>query len=277
MSDIKWVKITTDLFDNRKIKKLRMLKDGNNFVLIWIMFLTIAGRCNSNGLVFLTETIPYDTKTLAFELGFKESIIKEALSQFEKLGMIEMDGQFICIPGWEEYQNKEALDKIREQTRKRVAKHRNVTQDVTQDVTLQSVTSNVTEPLHVTQCNATEKEEERETEKEEELKKVSTRVETKEMALTPPSLDDVIQYRDKRNSAVNPERFFDYNESRGWSINGQPIKDWKAVFRNWERTEKTHPKNETEYVGPNGVKLLPPEERDTDLDMIFAGDFKNGK
>ena len=142
MSDIKWVKITTDLFDNRKIKKLRMLKNGNNFVLIWIMFLTIAGRCNSNGLVFLTETIPYDTKTLAFELGFKESIIKEALSQFEKLGMIEMDGEFICIPGWEEYQNKEALDKIREQTRKRVAKHRGVTQDVTEDVTLQSVTSN---------------------------------------------------------------------------------------------------------------------------------------
>ena len=240
MSDIKWVKITTDLFDNRKIKKLRMLKDGNNFVLIWIMFLTIAGRCNSNGLVFLTETIPYDTKTLAFELGFKESIIKESLSQFEKLGMIEMDGQFICIPGWEEYQNKEALDKIREQTRKRVAK------------------------------------EERETEKEEELKKVSTRVETKEMALTPPSLDDVIRYRDKRNSAVNPERFFDYNESRGWSINGQPIKDWKAVFRNWERTEKTPPKNVTEYVGPNGVKLLPPEERDTDLDMIFSGE-DNGK
>ena len=35
MAEVKWIKITTDMFDNRKIKHLRKLPDGNNIVLIW--------------------------------------------------------------------------------------------------------------------------------------------------------------------------------------------------------------------------------------------------
>ena len=73
MADVKWVKITTDMFDNRKIKYLRTLPDGNSVILIWIMLLTMAGRCNSSGMIFLTENIPYTTKMLADELNFEEN------------------------------------------------------------------------------------------------------------------------------------------------------------------------------------------------------------
>ena len=55
MAEVKWVKLTTDMFDNRKIKHLRKLPDGNNIVLIWVMLLTMAGRCNAGGMIFLTE------------------------------------------------------------------------------------------------------------------------------------------------------------------------------------------------------------------------------
>ena len=58
MSEVKWVKITTDMFDNRKIKHLRRLPDGNNYVLIWIMLLTVAGRCNAGGRIFQISTFP---------------------------------------------------------------------------------------------------------------------------------------------------------------------------------------------------------------------------
>ena len=57
--EVKWVKMSIDMFDNRKIKYLRGLPEGNNIVLIWVMLLTLAGRCNSNGYIFLTENIPY--------------------------------------------------------------------------------------------------------------------------------------------------------------------------------------------------------------------------
>lgn len=80
MADVKWIKISTYMFDNRKIKHLRRLPDGDNIVLIWVMLLTIAGRCNANGRVFLTEDIPYTSKMLAEELNFEEGTIQLALS-----------------------------------------------------------------------------------------------------------------------------------------------------------------------------------------------------
>ena len=118
------MKLTTDMFDNRKIKHLRKLPDGNNIVLIWVMLLTMAGRCNSNGMVFLTQNIPYTPKMLADELDFEENTVKLALQSLEQLEMIVMDNGFFSIPGWEEHQNAEALEKIREQNRIRKQKQR---------------------------------------------------------------------------------------------------------------------------------------------------------
>lgn len=118
MDDIKWVKITTDMFDNRKIRHLRRLPEGNNIVLIWVMLLTMAGRCNAGGMVFLTETIPYTAKMLADELDFEENTVKLALSALEQLGMVTTsDNGYFCISGWEEYQNIEGMEKIRENKR----------------------------------------------------------------------------------------------------------------------------------------------------------------
>lgn len=151
MADVQWIRITTDMFDNRKIKFLRKLPDGNNLVLIWVMLLTMAGRCNSGGMIFLTENIPYTPKILADELEFEESTVLLALQTFEKLHMVATSNDFLVIPGWEEYQNVEGLDRIREQTRIRVANHREKKRSV-----ICNVTSNVT----VTDGNATEEEKE---------------------------------------------------------------------------------------------------------------------
>ena len=114
MAEIKWVKLTTDMFDNRKIKQIRHLPEGNNIVLIWVMLLTIAGRCNASGMIFLTENIPYTTESLAVELGFDQTVVKLALDVLQKFGMIVCDESEFSICGWEEYQNVDKMDKIRE-------------------------------------------------------------------------------------------------------------------------------------------------------------------
>ena len=88
------------------------------------MLLTMAGRCNSSGMIFLTENIPYTPKMLADELDFEENTVLLALKSLEQLNMIVTDNGFFSIAGWEEYQNIEGMDKIREQNRARVAKHR---------------------------------------------------------------------------------------------------------------------------------------------------------
>lgn len=117
MADVKWVKITTDMFDNRKIKHLRRLPDGNSIVLIWVMLITMAGRCNANGMIFLTEDIPYTPKMLADELDFEENTVQLALDALQRLNMITIiDGTF-SITNWEEYQNVDRLAEIREYNR----------------------------------------------------------------------------------------------------------------------------------------------------------------
>ena len=117
MAEVKWVKLTTDMFDNRKIKHLRRLPEGNNIVLIWVMLLTMAGRCNSGGMIFLTENIPYTPKMLADELDFEESTVLLALEALERLDMILTDNGVFAIAGWEEYQNVDRLAEIREYNR----------------------------------------------------------------------------------------------------------------------------------------------------------------
>lgn len=151
MSEVKWIKITTDMFENRKIRHLRKLPDGNNIVLIWVMLLSLAGKCNAGGMIFLTENIPYTPKMLADELDFEENTVILALDALESLGMIRRDG-FLVIEDWAAHQNADGLDKIREQNRNRVANYRQRQKALQENngVTL----CNVTEHYDVTQCNA---------------------------------------------------------------------------------------------------------------------------
>lgn len=192
-SDVKWIKITTDMFDNRKIKHLRRLPDGNNIVLIWVMLLTMAGRCNAGGMIFLTENIAYTPKMLADELGFEENTVRLALEALEQFNMVVTDTACLRIAGWEEYQNAEGLDKIREQTKQRVAAHRE-----RQKLLAGNVTCNVT----VTQCNATEEEQERDIRNKKE----------KDITAEPVKPADVQRIIDSWNSlglnkvkAINPD------------------------------------------------------------------------
>ena len=159
MADVSWIKITTDMFDNRKIKHLRRLPDGNNIVLIWVMLLTMAGRCNANGMLFLTENIPYTTKMLADELGFEENTVQLALQAMEQLNMIVTERGCYTIAGWEEYQNVDRMAEIREQNRLRNIAYRERKREAKK-------LPNVTQPSRMTSRDAIEEEIEEEKEKE---------------------------------------------------------------------------------------------------------------
>ena len=231
MAEVKWIKITTDMFDNRKIKHLRRLPDGNNIVLIWVMLLTLAGRCNSGGMIFLTENIPYTPKMLADELDFEESTVTLALQALERLGMVSTTTSgFINLPGWEDHQNIEGLDKIREQTRKRVADYRTRKKQA-----LLSDDSNVT----VTDCNAADKDTDKDIDKEkEEDISLPAEAPTKTKRFSPPSVEDVAAYCQERKNGIDADAFVDYYSARNWTMGKTKMKDWKAAVRTWERNRK---------------------------------------
>ena len=160
MNDVKWIKITTDMFDNRKIKHIRKLPDGNSIVLVWVMLLTLAGRCNAGGMIMLTEKIPYTEKMLADELGFEETTITLALKAFEEFDMVSRESGCVYVLGWEEHQNLEGLNKMREDARLRKQRQRErqkligdgkINNDVSRD-------GHVTVTRDIRDCHATEKE-----------------------------------------------------------------------------------------------------------------------
>lgn len=158
MADVSWIKLYIDMFDKRKIKKLRRLPAGNELLLIWIMLLATAGKCNAGGMIFITESVPFTEEDLADELGFEVNTIKLALSALEELDMISRkENGFIDIVGWEEHQNTDKLAEIREQTRQRVAKCREKKR-----LTDGNVTGNAT----VTLGNALEEDKEEDKDKE---------------------------------------------------------------------------------------------------------------
>lgn len=211
MADVQWIKIKTDMFDNRKIKHLRKLPEGNNIVLIWVMLLTMAGRCNASGMVFLTENIPYTPKMLADELEFEENTVTLALEALERMDMIVRDNGVFCIPGWEEHQNAEALEKIREQTRKRVEKHREK-----QKLLSCNVTCNVTERY----SNATE--EDKEIDKDKEKRIIDYKSIVDMYNDTCVSFPRVTKLSETRKKAIKA-RFHCYN-----------IEDFKTLFEKAE-------------------------------------------
>jgi predicted phage replisome organizer len=141
LAEIKWIKITTDVFDDEKIDFISSLPEGDSLIVVWVRLLTMAGKNNAGGFIFLTENIPYSEDMLSHKFKKPLNVIKLALKTFKELNMIEFDecGRLI-IANWEKHQNVDALEKIREKTRVRVAKYReskllqcNVT--VTDDVT----------------------------------------------------------------------------------------------------------------------------------------------
>ena len=220
MAEVKWVKLTTDMFDNRKIKHLRRLPEGNNIVLIWVMLLTMAGRCNSGGMIFLTENIPYTPKMLADELDFEENTVVLALNVLEQLDMIVTDNGFFAIAGWEEYQSADKLAEIREQNRLAQQRAR-AKKKLLQGVNDKSYDSHMT----VTGCHDTDVDVDVEQEKDLEFSTTTT-------TEAAPSLTEVYMYfRDycDENCPSEAEKFHAYNANRGWDC----LPDWKATADLW--------------------------------------------
>ena len=158
MADVKWIKVSTDMFDgSRKIKQIEMMPEGDTILVIWLKLLLLAGNVNDGGAIYLTPEIPYTEEMLANELRRPLNTVRMALSIFERFGMIEIVDDILHLSAWEKYQNTDRLAEIREQTRARVAKCREKKR-----LTAGNATCNAT----VTHGNAVEEEGDKDKEKE---------------------------------------------------------------------------------------------------------------
>lgn len=116
MADVKWIKITTDIFDDEKILLIESLPDAYAIITVWFKLLCLAGKQNNNG-VFLMGRIAYTDKMLATIFRMNELTVKMALQTFEQFEMIEIVDGVITIPNWNKHQSLDAYEKKKERDR----------------------------------------------------------------------------------------------------------------------------------------------------------------
>ena len=153
MSEVQWIKITTDIFDDEKIQLIESMPEGDTLIVIWFKLLVLAGKQNYSGVLALGDKVFYTEEMLTTVFRRKSTTVKLALKTFEQFGMIAFVDGAVTIPKWEKHQNIDGLEKIRKQTRERVARHRQKQKALVSGQDSLSIECNVTEMLPVTESN----------------------------------------------------------------------------------------------------------------------------
>lgn len=124
MSDVKWIKISVDIFNDEKFDAIKTLPDSNDIQLVWVKLLCLAGRCNENGFLMVTRELPYTDEMLAKRFDMDIGIIQRALGIFQSMNMIDVEDNIYMVSNWMKYQSTASLEKIREQGRLRQQRFR---------------------------------------------------------------------------------------------------------------------------------------------------------
>jgi len=125
MKRLQWIKLRLDLFDDMKIQVLEQMRQSDTLILLWLRLLTLAGKLDDGGLLYLTKDMPLTAKILAKRYGKQEAFMEKALDLYEKLDLMRRDeAGMIQITDWDVDQDTERLNQIREANRRRVAEYR---------------------------------------------------------------------------------------------------------------------------------------------------------
>lgn len=242
MAEVKWIKIVTDIFDNRKVKQIESLPEADSILVIWFKLICLAGSINDGGRIYFLENVPYTDEMLATQFRRPLNTVRMALDTFRQFGMIEIIDDFLCLPSWEKYQSTDKLEQIREQNRLRQKKWYDK----------QRALPNVSPNVSLTQPNATDIDIDKDTDRDIESNKADkppkpARHKYGQYSNVLLSDDDLKKLKSEFSDwEKRIERLSEYMASTGKSY-----KNHLATIRNWARrdTEKK-PSIDTDYGDP---------------------------
>lgn len=59
-----------------------------------------------------------------------------------------------------------------------------------------------------------------------------------------PTIDEVRLYCKERNKGVDPEKWYNHYQANGWRVGRNPMKDWRAAVRTWEKNQPVFSKKQ---------------------------------
>ena len=227
MSDNKkyyYLRLKDNFFDSDELKILESMKDG--YLYSNILLKLYLRSLKNDGKLVVNERIPYSADMLASVTGHQVGTIKQALSIFKDLGLIDvLDNGAIYMLDIQNFIGKGSSEADRK---------REYRQRIETDRTNVRQISDKTPP-------EIEIELEKELEIEKELDTKANKSPTKAKRFVKPTLSEIEQYCIERNNNVNAEQFYDHYESNGWKVGKNSMKDWKAAVRTWEKNNYNKP------------------------------------
>ena len=229
MSDNKkyyYLRLKDNFFDSDELKILESMKDG--YLYSNILLKLYLRSLKNDGKLVVNERIPYNSEMLASVTGHQVGTIKQALSMFKELGLIEvLENGAIYMLDIQNFIGKGSTEADRQRLYDRRISEERKQNKLTQSRNLEEI------------CKKSPPEIEIELEKDIEIeKKIHSSAKsttTKRKRFEKPTLSQITQYCLERNNNVNAEQFYDYYESNGWKVGKNSMKDWKACVRTWER------------------------------------------
>ena len=228
MSDNKkyyYLRLKDNFFDSDELKILESMKDG--YLYSNILLKLYLRSLKNDGKLVVNERIPYSADMLASVTGHQVGTIKQALSMFKELGLIEvLENGAIYMLDIQNFIGKGSTEADRQRLYDRRISEERKQNKLTQSRNLEEICKKSTPEIEI------------ELEKDIEIEKEihsSASTTTKRKRFEKPSISDIKQYCMERNNNVNAEHFYDYYESNGWKVGKNAMKDWKACVRTWER------------------------------------------
>ena len=254
MSDNKkyyYLRLKDNFFDSDELKILESMKDG--YLYSNILLKLYLRSLKNDGKLVVNERIPYSADMLASVTGHQVGTIKQALSVFKDLGLIDvLDNGAIYMLDIQNFIGKGSS----EADRKREYRQRIETDRTNVQTNLRQISDKNPPEIEI--------ELEKDIEIEKEIDSSAKSTTTKRKRFEKPTLSQITQYCLERNNCVNAEQFYDYYESNGWKVGKNAMKDWKACVRTWERNEyrKPNSKKNSKEDAINVVKELMNEYAD---------------
>ncbi len=237
-----WLKLPTNFFEDKAIKRLRQLAGGDTYTIIYLKMLLKS--LEDNGKLFYEGIEDTIADEIALDINESNDDVQVTINYLIQKGLMQVTESEAEMLRINEMVGSET------DSAKRVRKHRALQCNAN---SLQSNTTVTTCNAVVTKCN-TEIEKDIEIDKEKDTDKRKNR-------FIKPTQEEIQEYVDKIGKPLDVSKFYDYYESNGWIVGKAHMKDWRATVRNWIR------RNET-YTGSNNVKQQV-QVRDSSLDDYF--------
>ena len=206
-----WLKLKRDFFKRHDIRIIEEMPNGKEYLLFYLKLLVES--IDHEGELRFSDTVPYNEQMLSVITNTNIDVVRSAMKLFIELKMIEVqDDATIYMAEVNKLIGSEwtSTERVRKLRQNRKALHCN------SDVT----------------GSNTEKEIEKEIDKDKELDSNKP-----QKRFVKPTLEEVTAYCLERGKGVDAQKWYDYYSANGWKVGKNPMKDWKAAVRTWERSD----------------------------------------